>query len=47
METALVELVGKNIISRETAIEKSGNPNMFAEVNSANGSAKPSAQRAA
>jgi twitching motility protein PilT len=31
MEMALVELFQKNLISKESAIEKSGNPNMFAE----------------
>ena len=29
MEMALLELVEKNLISQETAIEKSGNPNLF------------------
>lgn len=32
METALLELADKNLITRETAIEKSGNPNLFGTV---------------
>ena len=31
MDMALMELVQKNLITKETAIEKSGNPNLFAE----------------
>ena len=38
MEGALIELVNKNLITRETAIEKTGNPNMFAEMNGSAGS---------
>lgn len=40
MEAALVELANQNLISRDTAIEKTGNPNMFSEINAAQG-AKP------
>ncbi len=37
MEMALMDLVGRNLITRETAIEKSGNPNMFNDSQSAQG----------
>ncbi len=40
MEGALVELAQKNIISKETAIEKSGNPNIFNDT-TASGGMKP------
>jgi twitching motility protein PilT len=39
MEMALLDLVNKNIISKETAIEKSGNPNLF-DNEEMNGSSK-------
>ncbi len=43
LEGALIELVQKNLITREAAIEKSGNPAMFQEYGTPNGGAKPAA----
>jgi len=37
MEMALVELVERNLITRETAVEKSNNPKLFGEANGAAG----------
>ncbi len=36
MEMHLLDLVARNLISRESAIEKSGNPNLFKEIDEAN-----------
>jgi hypothetical protein len=40
MEQAILDLVNENKISRETAIEKTGNPGMFDQLEGAAGQKK-------